>query len=76
MIEAMPARAESPETIAVGEIVHITRGALAGLRGTVSGYTDGERCVLTIDAVAPGVQIVIGKEAIEASRQVAAEPGG
>jgi hypothetical protein len=71
MTEAMLARTETPETIAIGDTVLITRGALAGLRGTVSNFTTGERCVLSIDAVAPGVQVVIGREAIELSSVVA-----
>jgi len=73
MTEAMSARTQTPETIAIGETVLITRGALAGLRGTVSNFTTGERCVLSIDAVAKGVQIVISRDAIELSSLVAGE---
>ena len=73
MTEATSARTETPETIAIGETVLITRGALAGLRGTLSNFTAGERCVLSIDALARSVQVVISREAIELSSLAASE---
>lgn len=63
-------------TLTIGDAVSITRGALCGLRGTLHAFTAGRRCVLTLDGIADGVQIVIGCESVAPSdvAAIAAEP--
>jgi hypothetical protein len=50
--------------LAIGDAVSIARGALSGLRGTVEGFTTQRRCILAIDGLAEGVQIVISPESL------------
>jgi hypothetical protein len=58
--------------LTIGDMVCITRGALCGLRGTVQAFTPRRQCVLVIDGLADGVQIVIGPEALGPSDLTAA----
>lgn len=58
--------------LTIGEAVSITRGALCGLQGTLQAFTAGRRCVLALDGIADGVQIVIGCECVAPSGMGAA----
>ncbi len=57
----------SESSLEIGDAVCISRGALKGLRGTLQAFTAHERCVLAIEGLADGVQIVIGPEAVARS---------
>ena len=57
----------SEQALEIGDTVRITRGALCGLAGKLQAFTAQERCVLSIEGLAQGVQIVIGPEALERS---------
>lgn len=66
MTHAMPAHAEAGEdAFAIGKTVLIARGLLTGLRGTVSGFTTNDRCILTITGANAGVKVVIGTDALK-----------
>lgn len=58
----------SEETLEIGDAVCIARGALAGMHGTLQAFTAQERCVLVMEGLADGVQIVIGPEALVRTR--------
>jgi hypothetical protein len=62
--------------LTIGDAVCISRGALCGLRGTVHGFASSRRCVLAIEGLADGVQIVIGRESIVLSGFAAADADG
>jgi hypothetical protein len=51
-------------SLEIGDAVCITRGALSGLRGMLQAFTAHELCVLAIEGLAEGVQIVIGPDAV------------
>ena len=74
MTDAMPARTEAIEAFTVGERIRVTRGALAGLEGTVAAFSGSRRCVLALNGVAPGVQIVIAADALERATNAADRP--
>ena len=53
----------------IGDTVHITRGALIGIVGVISGFTTNHQCVLKIDGLADGVLIVVGQDAVARVRE-------
>lgn len=50
--------------LAIGDRVKILRGALAGIVGKVFGLTPNDQCILALDGLAPGVNFVIGRDAL------------
>jgi len=48
----------------IGDIVHITRGALAGVVGVISTFTTSHQCVLKVEGLADGILIVVAQDAV------------
>lgn len=59
--------------LTIGDAVCITRGVLCGLKGTLQAFTTQRRCVLALEGLAEGVQIVIGPEAISRANFLVAQ---
>ncbi len=53
----------------IGDTIHITRGALTGIVGVISGFTTNDQCVLKVDGLADGVLIVVGQDAVAAVKK-------
>jgi hypothetical protein len=69
----MPGRTQARDSdLVIGETVQIIRGALAGLEGTIQGFTAGRRCILDIGRLAEGVQIVISGDSLAHAEDAAA----
>jgi len=54
----------STEQLDIGDIVHITRGALAGVVGVISTFTTSHQCVLKVEGLADGILIVVAQDAV------------
>ena len=48
----------------IGDTVHITRGALAGVVGVISSFTTSRQCVLKVEGLADGILIVVAQDAV------------
>ena len=53
----------------VGDRVRIRRGTLAGLTGSVVGFTSARGCILRIDGLAEGVRVIVFPDALEPAQQ-------
>ena len=54
---------------AVGDRVRIRRGTLAGLTGSVVGFTTASGCILRIDELVEGVRVIVFPDALEPAQQ-------
>jgi hypothetical protein len=48
----------------IGDTIHITRGALAGVVGVISSFTSSYQCVLKVEGLADGILIVMAQDAV------------
>jgi hypothetical protein len=55
--------------LVVGDRVRIRRGTLAGLTGSVVGFTSASGCILRIDGLVEGVRVIVFPDALEPSQQ-------
>jgi len=53
----------------IGDRVRIRRGTLAGLTGSVVGFTSASGCILRIDGLAEGVRVIVFPDALEPAQQ-------
>ena len=55
----------SDHGLSVGQAVEVARGALAGVRGVLVGFSHTQQCRIELDVAQRGVLLVIGPEAVK-----------
>ena len=53
----------------VGDRVRIRRGTLAGLTGSVVGFTTASGCILRIDGLAEGIRVIVFPDVLEQAQE-------
>ena len=53
----------------IGDRVCIRRGTLAGLTGSVVGFTTASGCILRIDVLAQGVRVIVFPDVLDPSQE-------